>query len=66
MQLKVEEAKGSMTASSFSGSLMSLALTDKNSDIKNWLDQGERESDEVPLLPKRSQDQRDFSRDKTL
>ena len=66
MQLKIEEAAGSIKASSISGSLMSLALTDKNSDIKSWLDQGEKESDEVPLLPKRPQDQRDSSRDETL
>ena len=66
MQLMIEEAEGSIKASSVSGSLMSLALTDKNSDIKSWLDQGEKERDEVPLLPKRSQDQRDSSRDKTL
>ena len=45
---------------------MSLALTDKNSDIKSWLDQGEKERDEVPVLPERSQDQTDSSRDKTL
>ena len=44
---------------------MSLALTDKNSDIKSWLDQGEKERDEVLQLPKKSQDQRDSSRDKT-
>ena len=66
MQLKVEEAEGSIKASSISGSLMSSALTDKNSDIKSWLDQGEKERDEVPLLPKKSQDQRDSSRDKTV
>ena len=66
MQLKIEEAEGSIKASSISGSLMSLALTDKNSDIKSWLDQGEKESDEVPLLPKKPQDQRDSSRDETL
>ena len=66
MQLKIEEAEGSIKASSISGSLMSLALTDKNSDIKSWLDQGEKESDEVPLLPKRPQDQKDSSRDETL
>ena len=66
MQLKIEEAEGSMKASSNSGSLISLALTDKNSDINSWLDQGEKERDEVPLMPNRSQDQRDSSRDKTL
>ena len=66
MQLKIEEAEGSIKASSISGSLMSLALTDKNSDTKSWLEQGEKESDEVPLLPKRSQDQRNSSRDETL
>ena len=66
MQLKIEEAEGSIKASSINGSLMTLALTDKNSDIKSWLDQGEKERDEVPLLPKKSQDQRDSSRDRTL
>ena len=66
MQLKIEEAEGSMKASSISGSLMYLGLTDTNSDIKSWLDQGDKESDEVLLLPKKSQDQRDSSRDKTL
>ena len=66
MPFKLEEAEGSKNASSISGSLMSLALTDKNSDIKSWLDKGEEERDEVPLLPKKSQDQRDSSRDKTL
>ena len=45
---------------------MSLALTDKNSGIKSWLDQGKKASDEVPLLLKKSQDQRYSSRDKTL
>ena len=66
MQFKIEEAEGSIKASSISGNLMSLGLTDRNSDIKSWLDQGEKESDEVLLLPKKSQDQRDSSRDKTL
>ena len=66
MQLEIEEAEGSIKASSISGNLMSLALTDKNSDIKSWLDQGENESDKVPLLPKRFQDKRDSSRDETL
>ena len=66
MQLKIEETEGSIKASSNSESLMSLGLTDRNSDIKSWLDQGEKESDEVLLLPKKSQDQRDSSRDKTL
>ena len=65
-QLKIEEPEGSIKASSISGKLMSLALTDKNSDIKSLLDQGEKESDEVPLQPKRSQDQKDSSRDETL
>ena len=45
---------------------MSLALIDKNSDIKSWLDQGEIEGDEVSLLHKGSQDQRDSSRETTL
>ena len=66
MKLKIEEAEGSIKASSISGSLMSLALTDKNSNIKRWLDPGEKERDEIPLLPKKSQDQRDSSRDKIL
>ena len=66
MQLKIEEAEGSIKASSISGSLMSLGLTDRNSDIKSWMDQGEKESDEVLLLPMKSQDQTDSSRDKTL
>ena len=66
MQLKIEEAKGSIRASSISGGLMSLPLTNKNSDTKSWLNQREKESDEVPLLPKTSQDQRDSSRDKAL
>ena len=65
MQVKIEETEGSINLSSFSGNLMSLALTDKNSDIKSWLDQGEKEGDEISLLPKKSQDQRDSSRDKT-
>ena len=65
MQLKIEEAEGSIKASSISGSLMSLALTDKNSDIKSCLDQGEKERDEFLLLPS-SQDQRNSLRDKTL
>ena len=56
MRLKIEEAEGSIKASSLSGNLMSLALSDKNSDIKSWLDQGEKERDEVPLLPKGPQD----------
>ena len=51
LQLLIEEAQGSKKASSISGSLMSLALTDENSDIKSWLDPGEKERDEVPLLP---------------
>ena len=62
MQLKIEEAEGSIKASSLSVSLMSLGLTDRNSDIKSRLDQGEKESDEVLLLPKKFQDQRDSSR----
>ena len=66
MQLKIEEGEGSIKASSISGSPMSLALTDKNSEIKSWLDQGEKERDEVRLLPKKSQDQKDSSRDETL
>ena len=66
LQLTIEEAEGSIKASSSSGSLMSLALTDKNSDIKSCLDQGEKERDEVPSLPKKSQDRTDSSRDKTL
>ena len=66
MRLKIEEAEGSIKESSISGRLMSLALTDKNSHIKSSLDQGEKERDEVLLLPKRSQDQRDSSRDKIL
>ena len=66
MQLKIEEVEGSIKASTISGSLMSLALTDKNSDIKSWLDRRGKERDEVPLLPKRSHDQRDSSRYKTL
>ena len=66
MLLKIEEAESAIKASSISGSLLHLALTHKNSDMKSWLNQGEKERDEVPLLPKRSQDQRDSSRDKTL
>ena len=45
---------------------MSLSLTDKNSDMKSWLDQGEKKRYEVPLLPERSQHQGDSLRDKTL
>ena len=67
MQFPIEEAEGLIKESSISGSLMSLALTDKNSDKRSWLDQGEKERDEVPfLLKRRSQDQRDSSRHKSL
>ena len=66
MQLQIEEAAGSIELSSISESLLSLALTNKNSDIKSWLDQGEKERDDVPSLPKRSQDLTDSSKDNTL
>ena len=67
MQFPIEEAESLIKESSISGSLMSLALTDKNSDKRSWLDQGEKERDEVPfLLKRRSQDQRDSSRHKSL
>ena len=66
MLFRIEKADGPIEASSISGNQMSLALTDKNSDIRSWLDQGEKEGDEVTLLSKRSQDQRKTSRDKTL
>ena len=66
MQVQMDEAEGSIKAPSISGSLLTLALTDKCSDLKSWLDQAKKERDEVPLLPEKSQDQRDSSRDKTL
>ena len=41
LRLQMEEAEGSIRASSICPSLMSLTLEeDKNSDIKSWLDQG--------------------------
>ena len=46
MQLQIEEAEGSIRASSICPSLMSLTLEeDKNSDIKSWLDQGVEDLD---------------------
>ena len=55
MQLQIEEAEGSIRASSICPSLMSLTLEeDKNSDIKSWLDQGVEDLDKCFSQPKES------------
>ena len=55
MQLQIEEAEGSIRASSICPSLMSLTLEeDKNSDIKSWLDQGVEDVDKCFSQPKES------------
>ena len=55
MQLQIEEAEGSICASSICPSLMSLSLEeDKNSDIKSWLDQGVEDFDKCFSQPKDS------------
>ena len=55
LRLQLEEAEGSIRASSICPSLMSLTLEeDKNSDIKSWLDQGVEDFDICFSQPKES------------
>ena len=55
LRLQIEEAEGSIRASSICPSLMSLTLEeDKNSDIKSWLDQGVEDLDKCFSQPKES------------
>ena len=55
LRLQIEEAEGSVRASSICPSLMSLTLEeDKNSDIKSWLNQGVEDFDKCFSQPKES------------
>ena len=55
MQLQIEEAEGSVRASSLCPSLMSLTLKEyKNVEIKSWLDQGFEDFDKCFSQPKES------------
>ena len=55
LRLQIEEAEGSIRASSICPSLMSLTLEeDKNSDIKSWLDQGVEDFEKCFSQPKKS------------
>ena len=55
LRLQLEEAEGSIRASSYCPNLMSLSLEEhKNSEIKNWLDQGFEDFDKCFSQPKES------------